>query len=83
MGAHTPALAGVDSTLVFSVEQGKITDPAPRAIVEDALARVEKLKGVAPDRLFAMTTAYVTMQTGLNMTSSGSAGIVRGSGKRS
>ena len=26
-----------------------------------------KLKGVAPDRLFAMTTAYVTMQTGLDM----------------
>ena len=27
--AHTPALAGADSTLVFSVEDGKITDPAP------------------------------------------------------
>ena len=36
----------------------------------------KKLKGVAPDRLFAMTTAYVTMQTGLNMQSTGSAGIV-------
>ncbi|MBA3299174.1 MAG: hypothetical protein H0U24_03740, partial [Thermoleophilaceae bacterium] len=36
----------------------------------------KKLKGPAPDRLFAMTTAYVTMQTGLGMESSGAAGIV-------
>ena len=36
----------------------------------------KKLKGVAPDRLFAMTTAYVTMETGLGMKSAGSAGIV-------
>jgi hypothetical protein len=36
----------------------------------------KKLKGVAPDRLFAMTTAYVTMQTELDMRSSGAAGIV-------
>ena len=35
-----------------------------------------KLKGVAPDRLFAMTTAYITMQTGLEMKSTGGAGIV-------
>jgi len=36
----------------------------------------KKLKGVAPDRLFAMTTAHVTLQTELGMTSTGSAGIV-------
>jgi hypothetical protein len=36
----------------------------------------KKLKGVAPDRLFAMTTAYVTMQTELDLKSSGAAGIV-------
>ncbi len=36
----------------------------------------KKLKGVAPDRLFAMTTAHVTLQTELNMRSAGSAGIV-------
>ena len=36
----------------------------------------KKLKGVAPDRLFAMTTAHVTLQTGLGMKSAGSAGIV-------
>lgn len=35
-----------------------------------------KLKGAAPDRLFAMTTAYVTMQTELDITSAGAAGIV-------
>ena len=45
--AHTPALAGADSTLVFSVEEGKITDPAPRAAVEGALAKVKELDGVA------------------------------------
>jgi hypothetical protein len=36
----------------------------------------KKLKGVAPDRLFAMTTAHVTLQTELSMKSAGSAGIV-------
>ena len=45
--AHTPALAGVDSTLVFSVEDGKISDPQPRAAVEGALAKVRALNGVA------------------------------------
>jgi hypothetical protein len=36
----------------------------------------KKLKAPAPDRLFAMTTAYVTMQTALNIESTGAAGIV-------
>lgn len=35
-----------------------------------------RLKGPAADRLFAMTTAYVTLETGLNITSRGLAGIV-------
>ena len=43
--------------------------------LDAVLGGKKKLQGVAPDRLFAMTTAYVTMQTGLNMTSAGSAGI--------
>jgi len=43
--------------------------------LDAVLGGKKKLKGVAPERLFAMTTAYVTMQTGLNMTSAGSAGI--------
>src|SRR5688572_27149394 len=47
--AHSPALAGADSTLVFTVEDGKITDPGPRARIEAALARVSKLEGVAPN----------------------------------
>ena len=36
----------------------------------------KKLKGPAPDRLFAMTTAYVAMETELGMKSSSAAGIV-------
>src|SRR3954454_1918249 len=35
-----------------------------------------KLKQPAPDRLFAMSTAYVTMETGLGMSSAGKAAIV-------
>ena len=35
-----------------------------------------KLKGPAPDRLFAMTTAYITLDTSLNLKSAGVAGIV-------
>jgi hypothetical protein len=35
----------------------------------------KKLRGVAPDRLFAMTTAYVTMEIELGMKSTGAAGI--------
>jgi RND superfamily putative drug exporter len=44
--AHTPVLAGADSTLVFTVEDGKLTDPGPKAAVQGALAKVAKLKGV-------------------------------------
>ena len=43
---HSPAFAGADSTLVFTVDQGKITDPAPRAAVTGALDKVRELKGV-------------------------------------
>ncbi len=35
-----------------------------------------KLKGPAPDRLFAAATAYVTLETGLGITTRGVAGIV-------
>lgn len=44
---HMPTFAGADSTLVFSVEDGKITDAANRAAVERALERVRALPGVA------------------------------------
>ena len=43
---HSPAFGGADSTLVFTVDQGKISDPEPRAAIEDALADVRKLDGV-------------------------------------
>ncbi len=43
---HSPAFGGADSTLVFTVDQGKISDPEPRAAIEDALAEVRKLDGV-------------------------------------
>jgi hypothetical protein len=35
-----------------------------------------KLKGPAPDRLFAMSTAYVTLETGLDIKPRGAAGLV-------
>ena len=45
--AHSPAFGGVDSTLVFTVDEGKVSDPAPRAAIEGALAEVGALDGVA------------------------------------
>ena len=44
----------------------------------DALlgGRGKRVKGAAPDRLFAMTTAQVTLDTGLGLKHKGSAGIV-------
>ncbi len=36
----------------------------------------QEAEGPAPDRLFAMTTAYMTLETGLDITSAGAAGIV-------
>jgi RND superfamily putative drug exporter len=72
--AHSPAFAGADSTLVFSVEEGRIDDPAPREAVTGALERVRALDGVvqvadpfgeggaiAPDgRLAAVDVRYET-----------------------
>ena len=45
--AHSPAFGGVDSTLVFTVDEGKVSDPAPRAAIDGALAKVRELNGVA------------------------------------
>lgn len=42
----------------------------------DVITGKRKLAKPAPDRLFAMTTAYVTMETALEITSRGSAAIV-------
>lgn len=44
--AHSPALAGADSQIVFTAKQGAITDPANKADVEKTLAAIAKLKGV-------------------------------------
>jgi putative drug exporter of the RND superfamily len=43
---HSPAFAGADSTLVFSVDEGSITDPQNRAAVEGALDEVQGLNHV-------------------------------------
>ena len=40
--AHSPAFAGADSTLVFSVEDGSITDPQNQQAVDSALAEVAR-----------------------------------------
>ena len=45
--AHTPALAGADSTLVFSVESGTVNDDEHRQAINDALDKVRGLDGVA------------------------------------
>jgi RND superfamily putative drug exporter len=44
--AHSPAFGGADSTLVFTVDRGKVSDPAPKAAIEGALAKVRELDGV-------------------------------------
>jgi RND superfamily putative drug exporter len=44
--AHSPAFAGADSTLVFTVDQGTISDAQPRAAITAALEKVRGLKGV-------------------------------------
>ncbi|MEA2287194.1 MAG: hypothetical protein QOJ21_3237, partial [Solirubrobacteraceae bacterium] len=45
--AHSPAFGGADSTLVFTVGKGKVSDPGPKAAIESALAKVRRLDGVA------------------------------------
>jgi RND superfamily putative drug exporter len=44
--AHSPAFAGADSTLVFSVKDGTINDPAAKAAIQGALDKVAGLEGV-------------------------------------
>ena len=45
--AHSPAFGGAESTLVFTVRNGRVSDPGPRAGIERALAKVRRLDGVA------------------------------------
>ena len=42
--AHSPAFGGADSTLVFSVADGKLSDPERRTAIEGALAKVADLR---------------------------------------
>jgi putative drug exporter of the RND superfamily len=44
--AHSPAFGGADSTLVFTVRDGTLSDPEPKAAIEGALAKVRGLDGV-------------------------------------
>ena len=44
--AHSPAFAGADSTLVFTVDGGKVTDAGPKAAIAGALEKVRGLDGV-------------------------------------
>jgi RND superfamily putative drug exporter len=44
--AHSPAFAGADSTLVFSVGDGKVSDAEPKAAITGALEKVRGLDGV-------------------------------------
>ena len=43
---HSPAFAGADSTVVLTVEEGRIDDPKPKAAVEGAIAELKALDGV-------------------------------------
>ena len=45
--AHSPAFGGADSTLVFTVDDGKVSDPGPKAAIDGALEKVRALDGVA------------------------------------
>jgi len=44
--AHSPAFAGADSTIVFSVEDGTLSDPEHRAAVQGALDEIRGLPHV-------------------------------------
>src|SRR5918998_4315778 len=44
--AHSPAFGGADSTLVFTVDDGQVSDPEAKAAIEGALAEVAELGGV-------------------------------------
>jgi putative drug exporter of the RND superfamily len=44
--AHSPAFAGADSQIVYSVTTGKVTDPGPKAAIEGSLEQIRALDGV-------------------------------------
>lgn len=76
--AHTPALAGVDATVVFRSESGTLVEPEKKAAIEAALAEVSALPsvitvsdpydpgapGLSPDRKFALADVRYDMEYG-------------------
>lgn len=44
--AHTPALAGVDSTVVLRATEGTLTEPGVRRAVEESIEKIRKLRAV-------------------------------------
>src|SRR4029453_4770379 len=50
--------------------------PSLVGFLDGLLGTKGKLKGAAPDRLFAMTTANITLETGLGLKSKQCAGVV-------
>jgi RND superfamily putative drug exporter len=44
--AHSPAFGGADSTLVFTVKDGRVSDAGPKAAIEGALSKIRGLDGV-------------------------------------
>ncbi|HMT04981.1 MAG TPA: MMPL family transporter [Solirubrobacterales bacterium] len=44
--AHSPALAGVDATVVFNTPDGKITDPASKRAVNESITKIKDLPDV-------------------------------------
>jgi RND superfamily putative drug exporter len=45
--AHSPAFGGVDSTLVFTVGEGTLSDPEPKAAIEGALPAAVRAQQLA------------------------------------
>lgn len=76
--AHTPALAGVDATVVFRAEGGTLAQPDRKAAIDRALAEVADLPsvitvsdpfdprtpGLSPDRKVALADVRYDMEYG-------------------
>jgi len=46
---HSPALAGVDATIVFNTPDGKVTDPENRKAIQESLNNIKDLDDVIKD----------------------------------
>jgi len=72
--AHSPAFAGADSTLVFNVDEGKISDPVPKAASHGAALAIPPKLSITSSGFFsrrnpasaksaAMERPWATMRT--------------------